>query len=255
MDPLSALKNELFRPLAAVVMPGILAIAPFVVVLCNGIEEVFFFYEDQPSWFLAAVISAGTTFGLLLENVGSSIERGIDRCMDLEYLHGSDQVWSAYLACGTVDNNGRRFLGATVTRLKFLNSLMPALVVFGLGILSLQCQVAPWTWKAVAFFGAGLTLLLLWLFRMSTELSEIASNTRYYLLDKATRPFNYNPDAVTVGRWRHFAYVIGELITSKVYAIDLRNKRALAVAPMCIKILLSGPRATRRKKGKSSDAE
>jgi hypothetical protein len=244
MDPLSALKNEVFRPLAAVVMPGILAIAPFAIMMCNAMPEVLRFYEAQPTWFLVALAGAGTTFGLLLENVGSSIERGIDRCMDVEYMRGNDLVWAAYLSSGTIDNNGRRFLGTTVTRLKFINSLMPSAAVFALGIVALQVQVNPWNWNSVAWFLFALLLLLTWLFRTSTELSEVASNTRYYLLDARHRPATYNPDAATVRRTRHFAYVCGELITSKVYDIDLRGKNALWVIPVSLTILF--PATARR---------
>lgn len=237
MDPLSALRNEVFRPLAAVVMPGILAISPFAIVACNAMPDVLLFYKAQPTWFLLLIAGVGTLAGLLLENVGSSIERGIDRCMEAEYMPGSDLVWTAYLASGTADNNGRRFLGATVTRLKFINSLMPAMIAFNVGIVALQVQAKPWHWSSVVYFMAGTVVLLTWLFRTSTELSEVASTTRYYLLPKQDRPASYNPDAATVRRLRHFAYVVGELATSKVYAIDLKGKWAILVIPISLSIL------------------
>lgn len=236
MDPFSAFKNEVFRPLASVVMPGIIAIAPFVIIACNNLVDVRIFYLKQTSWFLAAVIGAGTVVGMLLEDVGSSIERGIDRCIDLEYLEGHDAVWMAYLSFGTHDTNGRRFLGSTVTRLKFINSLMPALLVFTLGIVTIHLQNGTWSSRSVSFFCAGVFLLLLWLFRTSTELSEVASTTRYCLLPQEDRPSTYNASASSVRRIRHFAYVVGEMITSRVGDIDLRGKPAIAVVPIAFSV-------------------
>ncbi|MBF6024847.1 hypothetical protein [Lysobacter niastensis] len=174
MELLSALKNEVFRPLASVVLPGVLALAPYVIVTCNLIPDVFKFYQSQATWFLIVVLACGTVAGMLLEDIGSSIERGIDRCMDLEYLYGHDKVWLAYLSDGTTDNNGRRFLGAAVTRLKFLNSLMPALFFFAIGIVWLHCQTGLWKDSSVFIFCLCALGLLSWMFRASTELSEVA---------------------------------------------------------------------------------
>lgn len=237
MDPFSGLKNEVFRPLAAVVLPGMLALAPFAVIAANGLPEIARFYGEQPNWFLVAFVATGTIVGLLLENVGSSIERGIDRCMENEFLPGHDAVWLAYLSCGTVDNNGRRFLAGIVTRLKFINSLMPALAFLGLGTIFLHIQNDNWaSWKFWSF-QAALLILQVWLFRTSTELSEVASSTRYHLLDRRLRPPEYDPTRQSGRRHRHFAYVIGELLTSRVSEIDLRNRIWLAVICDSLRLL------------------
>lgn len=242
MDPLNALKNDVFRPLAAVVMPGILALSPFVILLCNAMDDVANFYKAQPTWFFLLVAGTGTVVGMLLENLGSSIERGIDQCMEVEYLEGHNEVWEKYLGCQTTDQNGRRFLGVTVTRLMFINSLMPALVLFSIGILALHWQVHLWSQKTIYVFLAVVFFTLVWLFRTATELSEVASTTRYNMLDPAQRPACYESAAVTVGRHRHFAYVIGELLTSRVFAIDLLGRWWIAVFPASF--ALAFPKAT-----------
>lgn len=236
MDPFAAFKNEVFRPLASVVMPGVVAIVPFVIIACNSLPDVRIFYVTQSSWFFAGVVGVGTVVGMLLEDVGSSIERGIDRCIDLEYLEGHDEVWMAYLSYGTTDTNGRRFLGSTVTRLKFINSLMPALLIFAAGIVTIHIQQGAWSSRSVLFFCLGAFLLLLWLFRTSTELSEVASTTRYCLLPPDLRPRTYNANASPVRRIRHFAYVVGEMISSRVGDIDLRGRFAIAVIPIALSI-------------------
>jgi hypothetical protein len=231
MDPFSAFKSEVFRPLAAVVMPGLLAIAPYAVIACNGNEDINNFYLKQTLWFMAALIAAATALGLFIENIGSSIERGIDRCMDNEYLPGHNKVWTSYLSGGSVDNNGRRYLASIVTRLKYINSMMPAIFMFAVGVILLNLQAKFLGLLAMTVFVALSVLVLTWLFRTSTELSEVASNTRYCLLADDTRPCEYKPEAVTVRRFRHFCYVLGELATSRVDSIDLRDRSALAVVP------------------------
>jgi hypothetical protein len=237
MDPFSAFKDEVFRPIAAVVLPGLLAIAPFVIVACNGIAELKAFYLLQPSWFLAGVISVGTIAGMLIEYLGSSIERGIDRCIDLEYLEGYEKVWMLYLSGEHSDTNGRRFLSATVTRIKFINSMMPALLVFLLGIIVLHIQIGKWSSSAVIYFSSLMFLLLAWMFRTATEMSEVASNTRYCLLSEEKRPIEYNSEVRPVRRVRHFAYVVGEFICSRVSDIDLRGKRIYCVIPDSVALL------------------
>lgn len=258
MDILSALKNELFRPLASVVLPGVLAVAPFVIIAADSIPELATFYREQSSWFMVGVMFAGTIVGMLLEDIGSSIERGIDRCMDLEYLTGHEKVWLAYLSSGVIDNNGRRFLGATVTRLKFINSLMPAMFFFAIGVMWIYCRKGPASSVSLWVFCGSVITLLCWLFRTSTELSEVASITRFCLLDPTVRPIEYDVDAKTVRRTRHFAYAVGELATSRASDIDLRGHNPLAVVPQSV-LLFLGLKATRtrplkgRRGGKGGD--
>ncbi|UOV05321.1 hypothetical protein MUU75_00835 [Pseudoxanthomonas mexicana] len=231
MDPFSAFKSEVFRPLAAVVMPGLLAVVPYVVIACNANPDINSFYLKQTLWFMAGVLAVATALGLFIENLGSSIERGIDRCIDHEYLPGHNSVWSLYLSCGQVDSNGRRYLASIVTRLKYINSMMPAVFLFSVGMVLLDLQVDILSgWSMIAFVVLTISTLT-WLFRTSTELSEVASNTRYCLLVPEQRPKEYDSNAVTVRRFRHFCYVLGELATSRVDSIDLKGKAAIWVVP------------------------
>lgn len=231
MDPFSAFKSEVFRPLAAVVMPGLLAVVPYVVIACNANPDINSFYLNQTLWFMAGVLAVATALGLFIENLGSSIERGIDRCMDHEYLPGHNSVWSLYLSCGQVDSNGRRYLASIVTRLKYINSMMPAVFLFSVGMVLLDLQVDVLSgWSMIAFVALAISTLT-WLFRTSTELSEVASNTRYCLLVPEQRPKEYDSNAVTVRRFRHFCYVLGELATSRVDSIDLKGRAAIWVVP------------------------
>lgn len=236
MDPFSGLKNEVFRPLAAVVLPGVFAVTPFAIVAANAWPEVDAFYMANASWFFVGLLAVGTIVGMLLEDFGTSLERGIDRCIDLAYLFGHDKVWLAYLSCGATDNNGRRFLGTTVTRMKFINSMIPALIVFSTGIFLLNSQTTFLDLKGMLVFAAGTLVLLTWLFRTTTELSEVASSTRYCLLAKEDRPTEYDIEAIPGRRHRHLAYAVVELLTARAADIDLRGRSVWAAVPQAFQL-------------------
>lgn len=256
MDPFSGLKNEVFRPLAAVVLPGVFAVTPFSIVVANEWPEIEAFYASNPSWFFIGLIAVGTIVGMLLEDIGTSLERGIDRCIDLEYLFGHDKVWLAYLSCGTTDNNGRRFLGTTVTRMKFINSMIPALVVFSVGIFLLHSQTTFLSQRGIFVFAVVVLVLLTWLFRTTTELSEVASLTRYCLLAKEDRPPEYDIGAIAVRRHRHLAYAVVELLTSRAADIDLRGRSVWVAAPQAFQLFFGLIRTkTNIPSGKPDDTE
>jgi hypothetical protein len=232
MDPFSAFKSEVFRPLACLVLPGLLALSPFVLMVCDYSDAISSYFESHEIVAYLLLLGAATIFGLLLENVGISIERGIDLCMELEYLHGADEVWDTYLSGDGANTNGKRYLGTLVTRLKFVNSFIPALAIFGFGMILLHFQVrelAPWEVGTAAM---GCVFLLLWLFRVSIELSEAASNTRQRILvHEGKQVPNYSPSAITVGRERHFAYVLAEVLTSRGNELSLHGRSSFYVFP------------------------
>lgn len=228
MDPFGAFKSEVFRPIASIVLPGFLALGPFVIVTCNASEAVQTFFDRHETAAYLLLLGAATVFGMLLECIGASIERGIDECMEKEYLKGVDEIWDRYLSEKGVETNARRFLGTLVTRLKFINSLIPAVVISSIGMFWLHLQVQSLTHWQVAAFAVLILTVLFWLFRFSIELSEAATFSRYRLLasvGKAVR--SYNPKADTVGRHRHLAYVLVEVLTSRVNQLEIKDKNWL----------------------------
>lgn len=229
MDPFAAFKNEVFRPIACLVLPGLLAICPFVVLLGRNDADVANYFEHQTLISYLFLLGAGTIFGMLLENVGASIERGIDRCLENEYLTGHDKVWEEYLSADGTATNGRRYLGTLVTRLKFINSLMPSYALFVLGVFVLISKDHALILGVVVMSGIS---GLLWLFRVSIELSEAASNTRQRILVGINKAVpNYGSHAITVGRERHAAYALAEVMTSRGSELELKGRSAWAVFP------------------------
>lgn len=221
MDPLGAFKSEVFRPIASIVLPGMLAISMPTLVLANAVPEVRHFYDTQAIAFLLLFLAASTIFGMLLENIGTSIERGIDQCMEVEYLPGSEKVWGLYLALPCSDTYARKYLGTLVTRLKFINAMIPAMVFFGVGLVALKMQLGRW--HGVVFLLAILWIiaLIVWLFRTSTELSEAALFSRWKMIPEGLVHIDVNVE--TPSRFRHLAYVLIELRSSRAYDYNMRS--------------------------------
>lgn len=219
MDPVSAFKNEVFRPIASIVLPGMLALGPFAVVLANAVAEVRSLYTSQPVVYFLLFVGASTIVGMLLENLGSSIERGIDRCMEVEYLPGVNAIWAAYLRMPCSDSYARKYLGSLITRLKFINSMLPAVYIFGFGLWALHLQLDRWQTQTMIVLSMGLFVLSAWLFRTSTELSEAAAFSRYQMLPPQPSPI-IDTEAHSVSRLRHLAYVLVELRSSRVSEVD-----------------------------------
>lgn len=228
MDPLGAFKSEVFRPIASIVLPGMLSISTFAIVLGNSIAEVRELYDEQALVFFILLFGASTIAGMLLENIGSSIERGIDTCMDNEYLPGAGAVWSAYLACACSDSYARKYLGTLVTRMKFINSMMPATVLFMVGLLALNLQVGRWSWTHLFLVAAVLLLTVSWLFKSSVELSEAALFSRFKMLPK-DHGLSLNTGAHTVNRRRHFAYAAVELRTARIEEMNFKGTDGISL--------------------------
>ena len=237
LDPLNAFKSEVFRPIASIMLPGALAIGMFALVLGNAVEEVRLFSIKQTFVYFAFFLGVATMVGMLLENVGSSIERGVDTCMDREYLRGADKVWSAYLAVNGGESNARKYLGCLVTRMKFIYSMIPATILFSLGLVSLNLQLGRWSWWWIGGIELLLLALVAWLFKSAIELSEAALFCRFKMLPVGNG-IPFNQDVHTVSRFRHAAYALVELRTSRIEELSFVRFRGGALLWELGRILL-----------------
>ena len=70
MDITSPFKSEIFRPLVTLVIPGAVALAPYILVVAYYFPEVVIFWNEHPSAFVAILVVSVVTTGLILENLG-----------------------------------------------------------------------------------------------------------------------------------------------------------------------------------------
>lgn len=136
MDPVSGLKGELFRPLVTVLLPGLVAASPFMVIAVHRFPELAKI-QGSPVATGAMILFIGTLSGMLMEDLGSQVETFI-WWLFLK-TPKRDREWEAYLRLKTKDEFvGQRYLDSVQLRLKFELNMIPAVLAVALG--SVMCN-------------------------------------------------------------------------------------------------------------------
>ena len=135
MDFTSAFKSEVFRPLVTLVVPGSTALGPYIIVTGYYIPRVRVFWEEHPWAFVAIVVVCILTCGLILEDIGTWVERQWDKL--LESKNGDHiKTWYEYLKLELDDEIiGQRYLRIILTWMKFELAMAPALISLGVGLI------------------------------------------------------------------------------------------------------------------------
>jgi len=156
MDLTSALKNEIFRPLITIAVPGAVAIGPYILLVGHYVPKVRDFWSTNTYGFGFIVLFAILASGLILEDIGSRIEWCWDRCLNRK-IRGRRRAWRHYIQLKTNDEIiGQRFLRTIHIRFKFELSMAPAIFSFTIGLLWLNSIYGFWRACAMAW----ITLLL-----------------------------------------------------------------------------------------------
>jgi hypothetical protein len=212
MDLISGFKSELFRPLAILVVPGSIALAPFFLLVAANNPEIGRVSNENPFGMVGILLILATASGLILENVGSRIERGIDQCMVERYLPAHDDLWCRYLELKTDSELvAQRYLRTVVTRTKFVLSFLPALLIFLLGFLVLDIELQVWTRTSVSAAVIFVVLLVCFLFVEAIRLIEVLAEARCRVLAALGKPCG-NPEGVWPGVWMFAGYVLLHVI-------------------------------------------
>jgi len=178
-----AFKSEVVRPLTTVVVPGSIAVAPYVLVLGHYVPLVFSFWTAHPSAFVALIAISIFTAGLVLDNFGthyevSFIDRRLQKC---DATH--DETWRAYLGLRIKDEFvGQRYLRLKVERLKFELSMAPAMLSFAIGLFWLQCLHEIWRWPGFILLFAVLLLGAYYFLREAHKTACVLADTRKILV-------------------------------------------------------------------------
>ena len=142
------LKNEVFRPVVSLLVPGVISILPYF---------AWWFLAYPPlakaasansgaSLLVAGILALGA--GLLLEDVGSSLELLLDK-REEKKTPNFNTVWNAYLALRIQDEFvAQRYLRTVLVRFKFELSMVFAPLI-GLGGL-LGCHFVTCTLPTTA---------------------------------------------------------------------------------------------------------
>lgn len=164
MDLISGLRSELFRPLVTLIVPGAIAVAPFVLIVQSRIPAASAFWNDHPAAFVSAFLTVVVATGLVLEDVGARIEESAwDRLMSRKDDKFSSE-WRSYLRLRTRDEVvAQRYLRAMLTRMKFELATAPALIVHVAGLNWANRSYGFFTKSEAGLATAALTTLAIYL--------------------------------------------------------------------------------------------
>lgn len=151
MDLTAPLKTEVIRPLVTLVVPGAIAIGPFVLLLGDYVQSVAKFWTEHPSASSALIILAVLAAGFIIEDIGTLVETGWDARLRKSDPQ-NDEIWRKYLQLELKDELiGQRYLRTRVTVLKFELAMASALVVFWVGLFWLQAKQPVWSCSTFVF--------------------------------------------------------------------------------------------------------
>jgi hypothetical protein len=196
VDISSAFKSEIFRPLATIVVPGFLALAPYVVVLGYYVPAVPQFWNDHDGAFITVFSVAVLAAGLILEGLGALIEtKVLDGSLGRSNpAHAME--WDQYLQLRIKDEMiAQRYLRTVLVHLKFELAMIPAIVSLWSGLLWINCIHSVWSRWGVSFVSLFLLAVVIYLVWESFQSAATLAKTRKLILE-ATRAMPAHEAAV-----------------------------------------------------------
>jgi len=190
VDFISAFKSELFRPLATLVVPGGVAIGPYVLVAGYYFPGVTLFWRDHPSAFVAILVICIVAVGLIVEDLGAFIERDFwDSKLAKDNEDHSDH-WEQYLKLRLNDEIvGQRYLRTLLTRMKFELAMVPAFFFFWCGLLWLNRLYDLWRPSRFALLSGVLLILTIYLLLESYRSASVMSTTRTLIVQAVAQSY------------------------------------------------------------------
>lgn len=150
MDPSAALRNEIFRPLVTLVIPGATVVLPYVILINHYNPELQLFADKYPGLYLTLIGFAVLAAGFILENFGSLIELQIwDRLIERDtQLQTTD--WHLFL-CYAPEKEavGHRYLRKLTLHLKFELAFGLALIFMWFGLIWLDAAEGLWQRQSI----------------------------------------------------------------------------------------------------------
>ena len=130
------------RFLVAVLIPGIIAVTPWLILLAEQWPVARDFYERYPVLGNALLLSIVTIVGSVIEGVGSYVESAWDAAREKEFAVVEN--WHAYLAQdSSPEPVGHRYIGRLVTSMYFELGMMISTPVLLGGVIAIGVWAEP----------------------------------------------------------------------------------------------------------------
>jgi hypothetical protein len=190
MDFISAFKSELFRPLATLVVPGGIALGPYVLIAGYYFPGIVSFWKDHPSAFVAILVICIVAVGLIVEDLGAFIERDFWDSKLARENENHAAHWEQYLKLRLQDEVvGQRYLRTILTRMKFELAMVPAFFFFWCGLLWLNRLYHLWRPSRFALLSGVLLIITIYLLLESFRSASVMSTTRTLVIQAVAQPY------------------------------------------------------------------
>ena len=178
-------RREIFRPVMTLLVPGATALAPYILILLASYPPLSAFLDKSPTSVLVVALLCGVAMGLVIEDIGSCIEKGWDRLLEKKTgKHKSD--WEAYLTL-TLDNDSiaMEYMSDILLSMKFELGFSLALLIAWPGLCWYNWLFDVFSGVAFAIVSVllifPLAVYLLW---ESFSSAKLLGRTRALLLEK-----------------------------------------------------------------------
>jgi energy-converting hydrogenase Eha subunit A len=180
----------LTRSLLTIILPGIVAIAPWLLLLgmsSPGLQE---WYSRHPFPTHVAAFAIAVTIGALFEGIGTYLEcrwdsekgRGPEPDVERVNQNWILRDWYQYLSHSFgAEPVGYRYLSRKVTGLYFELGMMMGSPVGAFGCAALVCRLFPADCWVAAILSAAAVVLGLLFHKFARDTHEVLYETRFYL--------------------------------------------------------------------------
>lgn len=165
MDYAAVLKKEIFHPAVTLLIPGIVAGAPFCFITVHYFPDLWHFITDYSNLAAALVFLISVAFGLITQEFGAQFE---SKVIDGHFTKKDPdhmECWYRYLRCTFPDEPvGQGYIGHLVLLLKFELNLSFALVICLFGLFWLSVVKPTFPVDALAWAAAAMLVAIAYLF-------------------------------------------------------------------------------------------
>ncbi len=179
MDLSATFKNEVYRPVVTIVIPGLVALTPYVYLLFASQPPLYAFAMKQTVFTGLVGVLAVIAVGFLLEDLGSLIESRVWEPLQKNREELMEE-WYEYLRLSfTTEPVGQKYISRVVMRMKFELSFSLSLVFCGVGSIWLKYRLATGISVVAILVMFGVAAYLLW---ESFNSSKMLRKIRHELL-------------------------------------------------------------------------
>jgi hypothetical protein len=187
MDKLSAVNLTFDKLLITVLIPGLVAIFPYLLLIYNLYPDFYGSITSNYTYVITLVTILSLIFGLIIENIGSRIEvevfDKVNKC--------DSKIWEKFLKLSyEKEPVGHRYLRNILMRMKFELGLFIALIFMAIGLIvfNYKFPIFESQCSALIFLFIIPIALAVFLYKEGLSSSKVLNNTRILLVEEFYRP-------------------------------------------------------------------